>query len=240
VLLVALPTLWLALHLASPGRPADRVVRLGCRFLLRACFCPLRVSGTEHLRGLDSVVFCANHSSYLDSVALLAALPVDVRFVAKRELLETPLIRTIIRKVGHLPVERVDLSRSLEDASAVAEALRAGASLVVFPEGTFADTPGLLPFRLGAFKAAVEIQKPIVPVAIVGTRAILGAGRLPRPGRIDVTIAAPIAPHGEGWPELVRLRDSARAQIAAITGERLMTSRPLLESHPASHADSGS
>lgn len=167
-------------------------------------------------------------------------VPVDVRFVAKRELLQTPLIRTIIRKVGHLPVERVDLSRSLEDARAVGDALRAGASLVVFPEGTFADTPGLLPFRLGAFKAAVEMQKPIVPVAIIGTRAILGAGRLPRPGRIDVTLAAPIAPHGEGWPELVRLRDAARAQIAAITGERLMTSRPHLESHPASHADSGS
>jgi 1-acyl-sn-glycerol-3-phosphate acyltransferase len=236
VLLMTLPILWLVVHITAPGPPADRVVKLCCRFLLRACFCPLRVSGTEHLRGLGSVVFCANHSSYLDSVALLAALPVHARFVAKQELLDTPLIRTIIRKVGHLPVERVDLSRSLDDARAVVGALREGANLVVFPEGTFASTPGLLPFRLGAFKAAGELRKPIVPVAIAGTRAILGAGRLPHPGRISVTIAPPILPRGDGWPELVRLRDGARAQIASLTGERLVRrgSRPQLQ--PASAA----
>lgn len=228
VLLVAMPTLWLALHLAVPGRGADRVVKLCCRLLLRACFCPVRVSGTANLSGIGPAVLCANHSSYLDSVVLLAALPVEVRFVAKRELLGTPLIRTIIRKVGHLTVERVDVSRSLEDARTVADALRSGSSLLVFPEGTFADAPGLLPFRLGAFKAAVETGKPIVPVAIVGTRAILASGRLPRPGPVEVTIAPALAPHGEGWPELVRLRDAARAQIAEITGERLVTSRPRL------------
>jgi 1-acyl-sn-glycerol-3-phosphate acyltransferase len=206
------------------------MVKLWCRLLLHACWCPVRVSGTENLTGIGSAVLCANHSSYLDSVVLLAALPVDVRFVAKRELLATPLIRTIIRKAGHLTVERVDVSRSLEDASTVAAALRSGASLLVFPEGTFADTAGLLPFRLGAFKAAVEAGRPIIPVGIVGTRAILASGRLPRRGRVDVTISPPIVPRSADWPELVRLRDAARSRIAEITGERLVTSRPRLVS----------
>ena len=168
VLLVTLPALWLAVLLASSGPAAHRVVRCWCRFVLRACFCPLRVHGTEHLCGIGAAVLCANHSSYLDSVALLAALPVGMRVVAKRELLATPLIRTIIRKVGHITVERADVSRSLEDARTAVDALRSGATLLVFPEGGFANAPGLRPFRLGAFKAAVESGKPIVPVAIVG------------------------------------------------------------------------
>jgi 1-acyl-sn-glycerol-3-phosphate acyltransferase len=227
VLLVTLPALWGAVLLASSGPAADRVVKWWCRLVLRACLCPLRVRGTEHLVGLGAAVLCANHSSYLDAVALLASLPAGVRFVAMRELLATPLIRTIIRKVGHLTVERADVSRSLDDARAVVEALRSGATLLVFPEGGFANFPGLRPFRLGAFKAAVESAKPIVPVTIVGTRAILGGGRtLPRPGRIEVTIAPPIAPHGIGWPEMVRLRDVTRSQIAEITGEQPVTGGP--------------
>jgi hypothetical protein len=95
------------------------------------------------------------------------------------------------------------------------------------PEGGFANAPGIRPFRLGAFKAAVESGKPVVPVAIVGTRAILGGGRtLPRRGRIEVTIAPPITPRGADWPEMVRLRDATRSQIAEITGEWPVTSHP--------------
>ena len=227
VLLFTLPVLWLAVQLASPGPAADRVVKHWCRLVLRACLCPLRVRGTEQLNGIGAAVLCANHSSYLDSVVLLAALPPGVRVVAMRELRATPLIRTIIRKAGHLTVERADVSRSLEDARTVVDALRSGATLLVFPEGGFANAPGLRPFRLGAFKAAVESGKPIVPVAIVGTRAILGGGRtLPRRGRIEVTIAPPITPRGSDWPEMVRLRDVTRSQIAEITGERPVTSHP--------------
>jgi 1-acyl-sn-glycerol-3-phosphate acyltransferase len=221
VLLVTLPALWLAVHLASSGPAADRVVKGWCRLVLRACLCPLHVRGTQHLAGLGAAALCSNHSSYLDAVVLLASLPAGVRFVAMRELLATPLIRTIIRKVGHLTVERADVSRGLEDARAVVDALRSGATLLVFPEGGFADAPGLRPFRLGAFKAAVESAKPIVPVAVVGTRAIFGGGRaLPRRGTIEVTVAPPIPPQGAGWPEIVRLRDVTRSQIAEMTGDR--------------------
>ena len=227
VALITLPMLWLAVLLSSLGPAADAVVKLWCRFALRACLCPLRVRGAEHLEGIGAAVLCANHSSYIDAIVLQAALPPGVRFVAMRELLTTPLIRTIIRKVGHLTVERGDVSRSLEDARAVVDALRSGATLLVFPEGGFAESPGIRPFRLGAFKAAVESGTPIVSVAIVGTRAILGGGRkLPRRGRIEVTIAPPIVPSGTEWPEMVRLRDLTRLQIAEVTGERMVANRP--------------
>jgi fatty-acyl-CoA synthase len=127
-------------------------------------------------------------------VVLFAALPEDFRFVAKRELLARPVIGAVIRKVGHLPVERFDLSRSVADTGRVAAAC-AGTSVLFFPEGTFVRAPGLLPFRLGAFKTAVEADCPVVPIAIHGTRAILPADVwLPRPGPITVTVGSPIVP----------------------------------------------
>jgi 1-acyl-sn-glycerol-3-phosphate acyltransferase len=99
-------------------------------------------------------------------------------------------------------------------------AVRRGAVVCVFPEGTFVRRPGLLPFRLGAFKAAVEAGCPIVSVAIRGTRHVLPADTwLPRPGRVHVTIGAPLQPAGDGWRELVRLRDLARAEIARMSNE---------------------
>jgi 1-acyl-sn-glycerol-3-phosphate acyltransferase len=140
-----------------------------------------------------------------------------------------PVVGRAIRKAGHLTVDRLDLSRSIHDADTVTAALKSGKSLLVFPEGTFALLPGLLPFHLGAFKAAVEARLPVVPIALVGTRQILaGDTWLPRAGRIEVTIGKAIQVEGRGWPEMVRLRDAARTEIARHTGERLVEARPVL------------
>ena len=226
---LAFAVLW-GLTLALPaGRPVDRAVRRWCRVVLALVGCRLRVAGLEHLRGAGPVILAANHSSYLDTLALFAALPLDLRFVfvAKRELLTAPLVGRIIRRVGHLTVDRVDLSRGIADTERVTDALRAGTSLVFFPEGTFLRPPGLLPFRLGAFKAAVDVACPVVPVTLGGTRAILPAySWLPRRGPITVTIGAPIAPARREWREMVRLRDAVRDVIARTSGEGRVEERP--------------
>jgi fatty-acyl-CoA synthase len=215
LLVVTLPALWAQVVLLPAGRAVDRLVRAWCRLLLQLGGCPLRVQGLENLPATGPVVLAANHSSYIDSVVLSAALPGDFRFVAKRELVTTPLIATVIRKVGHLTVERTDLSRSVADAERVTAVLRRGASLLFFPEGTFRRQAELLPFKLGAFKAAVEARCPVIPVTIRGTREILPAYEwLLRPGPITISIGGPIGPEDGGWREMVRLRDAARAEIA--------------------------
>jgi 1-acyl-sn-glycerol-3-phosphate acyltransferase len=223
LLILGLPMLWLALLMTTTHRAACRVVRLGCRTILALSGCTVRVEGREHLDAMAPAILAANHSSYLDVVVLLAAVAPGVRFVAKRELLRTPLVGTAIRKSGHLTVERGEASRSVADAERITAALRGGSSVLVFPEGTFVESPGTLPFRLGAFKSAVETGRPVVPIAIRGTREVLSADRwLPRPGPITVTIGAPLAPDGQGWPAIVRLRDRTRAEIARGTGEGLV------------------
>lgn len=125
------------------------------------------------------------------------------------------MIATVIRKVGHLTVERTDRSRSVADAERVTAVLRKGASLLFFPEGTFLRQAELLPFKLGAFKAAVDARCPVIPLAIRGTREILPAyAWLLWPGPITISIGTPIRPEAGGWREMVRLRDAARAEIA--------------------------
>jgi 1-acyl-sn-glycerol-3-phosphate acyltransferase len=224
LLLLTVPPLWLLVRLAPTGPAADRAVRLWCRLILALSGCSLRLEGEDHLTAVTGpVVLAANHASYLDVVVLLAALPLPFRFVAKHELARAPLVGRVIRKVGHLTVERGQASQSVADAGRVTRALQAGLSVLVFPEGTFVRAPGILPFRLGGFKAAVDTGRPVIPVTIRGAREILPAyAWLPEPGPITVTVSAPIVAEEDGWRAMVGLRDLTRAEISRRSGEPAM------------------
>ena len=173
LLVLTVPLLWVLLRLFPSGRASDGFVRAWCRGILALSGNRIKVEGLERLDFIGPAVLAANHASYLDPVALVAALPTDFRFVAKQELASGRLVGLAIRKGGHLTVERYDLSRSVANAEGATAILRRGISLLVFPEGTFGREPGILPFRLGAFKAAVDAGLPVIPVAIRGTREIL-------------------------------------------------------------------
>jgi 1-acyl-sn-glycerol-3-phosphate acyltransferase len=165
-------------------------------------------------------VLVANHASYIDPIVLMAVVPSTFHFIAKRRLADYPVIGTVIRKAEHVTIEKAGLSDRLAGADAVERRLRDGDRLLIFPEGTFVRAAGLLPFRLGAFRAAVDTGRPIVPIAIAGTRRMLPDETwLFRHGPITVTIGAPVEPHATGWPEMVRLRDAAVDHIARACGE---------------------
>jgi 1-acyl-sn-glycerol-3-phosphate acyltransferase len=114
-------------------------------------------------------------------------------------------------------VNRTTVATRLAGTAAMVDALHRGESLLVFPEGTTSRGAGLLPFRLGAFAAAVEAERPIVPVALSGTGRILPRGTwvLARAG-VRVVIQAPVHPAGSGWTETVRLRDTVRTRIGDV------------------------
>jgi len=220
VVLVSLPVLWAYLAARRPGPHAHRATRRWCRLALTACGVRPQVNGLDEPIALDGVIV-ANHASYLDVVVLMAVIPVDFRFVAKQALTRYPVIGTVIRKAGYLTIEKAGISDRLAGAEEVGRRLREGERLMIFPEGTFVRAPGLLPFRLGAFRAAVDAGRPIVPIAITGTRQVLPDGRwLFRRAPIIVTICPPLTPQARGWPEMVRLRDGAVAVIAQSGGAR--------------------
>jgi 1-acyl-sn-glycerol-3-phosphate acyltransferase len=223
VVIIVVPTLlmlWGYLLVGPSGRRADRAVKTWCRMALRVCGITPSVTGVKHLEGIEAAILAANHASYIDSVVLMATIPADFRFLAKRRLADYPLIGTVIRKVGHVTIEKATVAQQISSADLLARLLREGRQMLVFPEGTFFRPPELLPFRLGAFKAAVDTERPIVPIAVRGTRRILPAGTwLFTRGPIDVIIGAPLVPAAQGWQEMVRLRDEARSIIAHGCGE---------------------
>ena len=218
--LVSVPPLWALVRMSGQPATARRLLRRFSRFVVAMSGCRLEVRGLEHLRDLGPAIFVANHASYFDVVLVLATLPATLRFAAKARLASYPVLGTLIPKAGYIAIEKTKLSEQMEGADEVSAALGAGESMFVFPEGTFVRAPGLLPFRLGAFRAAVETGRPLVPVAISGTRHIFPAHTLLlRPGRIALTIEPPLRPRDSGWNETVRLRDEARRLITREVGE---------------------
>jgi 1-acyl-sn-glycerol-3-phosphate acyltransferase len=194
-----------------------RVVSAIARFGFRVAGVPLVVRG-QAPRG--SVVFVVNHASYLDAVALSAALPPGAAFVAKRELADVAISGFFLRRLGTELIERFDRQKSVEDTGRMADVSRQGRSLVMFPEGTFGRAAGLRPFRMGAFVVAAQTGTPVVPVAIRGTRSILRDGSwFPRRGPLSMVIGDPIAPRGADWAAAIALRDAARAEILRWCGE---------------------
>ena len=196
------------------------------RLYARLCATPLVVRGLENLSPEVPCVLVSNHASYLDGIVLVAALPGELSsagyfsFVAKRELLDSFVSRTYLRRIGSDFVERFESQRSLGDVKKGAHPLQSGCSPIFFPEGTFSRISGLTPFRMGAFVVAAEAGAPVVPVSIRGTRSILRDGHwFPRRGIITVTIGKPIAPEGKGWAAAIRLRNTARAEISRRCGE---------------------
>ena len=132
-----------------------------------------------------------------------------------------------LRSLGTAFVERFDPKGSVADARRLADRLRAGESLVMFPEGTFERRPGLRSFYMGAFMAAAEAEVPIVPSAIIGTRSVLRAeSGFMRHGDTEVKAAPPILPTGTSWQALIDLRDQARKAVLTRCGEPDLASEP--------------
>jgi acyl carrier protein len=196
----------------------ERWARGVARALLRGSFLPVRVRAAGLPAG--PAIFVANHASYIDSLLLTAVLPAGAHFAAKRELASVPLLGMLLGRVGTRFVERFTAREAIEGARELAQAARGGESLAVYPEGTFTRAAGLRDFRMGAFVAAAQSGRPVVPVALRGTRSVLRAGSwLPRRHPVEVFIGEPIAPQGTTWSDALVLRDEARRVILAHCGE---------------------
>jgi 1-acyl-sn-glycerol-3-phosphate acyltransferase len=219
VIAVLFPLVFLSCWII-PGAPAWRVTGKCARLFFRLARIPFVVRGLENLPA-GPCVLAVNHTSYLDGVALLAALAErPFAFVAKLELKESPVTRVIVTGLGAEFVERFDVQKSVEHADELAGAAKRGVSLIVFPEGTFQRRTGLTSFRAGAFQAAAQAGVPVVPAALRGARSVLREGTwYLRRSPVSVSFAPPVRPAGGDWNAVVKLRDQVRAEILKRCGE---------------------
>ena len=130
--------------------------------VLRHMGLTLDVQGTAR-PGANLLV--ANHVSWLDIAALHAAVP-HARFVSKADVLKWPLLGWLIRGAGTLFIERERKRDAVRVVHAMAESLRAGDTVAVFPEGTTGAGPVVLPFHANLLQAAIATQTPIQPAVL--------------------------------------------------------------------------
>ena len=131
--------------------------------VLRSLGLQLQLHGTQPRPGATLLV--ANHISWLDIMALHAAAP-HARFVSKADVLQWPLLGWLIRNAGTLFIERERKRDAVRVVHAMAEALRAGDTVAVFPEGTTGAGRDLLPFHANLLQAAIATGTPIQPAVL--------------------------------------------------------------------------
>jgi 1-acyl-sn-glycerol-3-phosphate acyltransferase len=221
-----IPT-WLIVRTYRDHQAAGRFTSAALKVLFALAGIRVDVVGKEHMETPGAKVYAANHASYFDVLPVMMALGVTYRFVAKGEVNSMPLIGTFLNKMGHLSFDRHSADSRLKQVDEIEACLQQGDSVFVFPEGTFVPEPGVRPFQLGAFRAAVATGAPVLPVSLAGTRTFLRDGTfLPCPTHVTITLSPPIYPSRarangdpQALPEIVRLRDQTREAIARYSGE---------------------
>jgi 1-acyl-sn-glycerol-3-phosphate acyltransferase len=201
----------------SSGRAQHSVARAWSRMLLAVSGVKVSVEGLEKISEHTSCVLVSNHLSYMDTPVVLAFIPLEFRFLAKKSLFKIPFIGYHLHRAGHIPVPRGNARASLKTLSEAARIIQERAvSILVFPEG--GRSPGALrEFKEGAAYIAIKSGTAAVPVGISGTREVLPMGSIiVRPGKVRLRIGDPISTAGLTLRDRVRLNEQLRECIAKL------------------------
>jgi 1-acyl-sn-glycerol-3-phosphate acyltransferase len=202
-------SLWMARHTWAPP-------------LLWASGAKLDVRGLEQLEGVRSCMIMSNHQSMLDIAVVYAALPKNLRFVAKRILLWVPFIGWYIWGMGMIAVDRNNRDQAIGALRRAIQLFdhKGGANIMTFPEGTRTRDGRVLPFKKGLFMLAIESGVPIVPMAIEGAHRVLPSdGFHVRPGTVHVNVGAPIETNGLTADDRDALIERVRSAVIDLNRE---------------------
>jgi 1-acyl-sn-glycerol-3-phosphate acyltransferase len=174
------------------------------------------VTGRENVTPGQSYVIVSNHQSLYDIFLLYGWLEMDFRWVMKQELRKVPMIGIACERLGHIFIDRKNRAAALASIHRAKSRISGGTSVLFFPEGTRSRDGVLLPFKKGAFQLALELELPILPVTVSGTRRILPPDTVDLfPGPAFLQIHAPIEAEGHGPGAVGGLLDRARSVVAS-------------------------
>lgn len=154
-------------------RSSLRIVQWAFRMVMRAAGTKMIILGEENVPKDTAVLYIGNHRSYFDVVMTYMRVPRLTGYIAKKEMLKWPLLRTWMKYLHCLFLDREDVKDGLKVILAAIEKVKRGISICVFPEGTRNKTPDtFLPFHDGSFKIAEKGGVPIIPMSIVNSAEI--------------------------------------------------------------------
>ena len=172
------------------------------------------VIGTENIDRKQSYIVVANHRSLYDIFAIYGWFPLDFRWVMKMELRRVPVMGYMAEKIGHICIDRSNPRAAIDTINAAKNRIADGTSVFFFPEGTRSETNEMLPFKKGAFRLAIDMELPVLPLTIIGTDYILPTNTIRLfPGRAKIVIHKPIDIKNYGSETVERLMNDTRKVI---------------------------
>ncbi len=181
----------------------------------------LSLRQVENIPATGPVLVVPNHQTYADPILVTIPIRRPVYYMAWSRLFAIPGLGWMIRRLRAFPVDIEGHDRRA--TREVVRLLEAGEAVMIFPEGGRSPDGTLDPFKPGAFRLAVSLDVPVLPVTIDGGHAAWPPGRLaPRPGRITITYHPPIrpAPTLEPREAVHQLSVATRGAIASALGGR--------------------
>lgn len=195
------------------------LARLWARMLLWGLRLKVTVNGRANLESGATYIFAANHSSMLDIILLLAELPRNFRWMAKKNLFNIPFLGWGMHFCGYIPVDRENRRAAMRSIGVACQRIEEGVSVVIFPEGTRTPEGQLHHFQPGGFVLAIRTGRPVVPLAIVGAGAALPRGSLYfQPGHLSLNIAEPISTEGLSQSDRHELAQRTEDQVRGMLG----------------------
>jgi len=197
----------------------DSLTRWWARMLLLAAGVELHTEGMEKIDPAKRYVLVSNHYSYFDIPCILASVPQPIRFMAKASLFKIPIFGWALGRAGFIPIDRKNRRTAVKSFDLAAERIRAGNTIVIFPEEGRSREREMRPFQRGAFLLAIKAQMPMQPVAVDGTFDVfrVGAKRI-TPGKVTVKVGEVIDCANAVLRDKERLASESRAQIENLIG----------------------
>ena len=175
------------------GNLAHRCISQWARTSLALAGLRVHIEGQERLNPQNTYIFMPNHASFLDTLLAFAYIPGDSRNIIKEEVFSIPLLGLILRRSGHIPLDRENPWKALKSLRQAADLLKEGISVVVFPEGTRTPNGDIQEFKTALFILPIRSRIPVVPVLIEGTFHALKRGSiLVNPVPLKLTFFDPI------------------------------------------------
>ena len=181
------------------GRALEAVIKGGCRAVLAVAGVRLRVRGRENIVPGRGYIAMMNHVNFFDPLVIQAVFPGPMRGAEEESHFRWPVYGATIRRMGMFPIDRRNSARAVETLRQAAAWIRErpGVSFGIMPEGTRTLDGRLSPFKRGGFLMAIETGLDILPIVQRGAFEVARKGSLIiRPGRVEVTVEAPIATAG--------------------------------------------
>lgn len=184
--------------------------------LLKLAGVEVRVIGQEHIPKNQTVLYVGNHQSNFDIPILLRYIDGTKGFIAKKELEKMPIINKWMTAINCVFMDRDNMRKSAMAINQGIKFLKAGTSMVVFPEGTRSKDGEPLEFKQGALKLATKPGIPIVPVTIKGSVDIMKSGSLRiHPAKVDVIFSPVIDPEAYPEKETKRITEDVKNAIVS-------------------------